>query len=146
MTDDTFDFGRFEALTFDCYGTLIDWETGLTEAFREILEPSGRMPERDGLLETYAGFEAEGERPPYRRYRQVLADAARATCATLGVAPTEAELDRFGGSVVDWPAFPTHATHSAGSRPDSGSAFSPTAMTTCSSLRTRGSASSSTGS
>jgi 2-haloacid dehalogenase len=105
MTDDG-DFERFDALTFDCYGTLIDWEAGLTVALRALLEPRGVAPDHDGLLETYAGFEAEGERPPYRRYRDVLAEAARATCATYDVQPTADELARFGGSVVDWPAFP----------------------------------------
>ena len=63
MTDD-FDFGRFDALTFDCYGTLIDWETGLSSALRAFLDPRGLTPEHDALLETYARFEAEAERPP----------------------------------------------------------------------------------
>ena len=101
-----FDFGRFEALTFDCYGTLIDWETGLSTALRALLDPRGVEPGQDELLERYAGFEAEGERPPYRRYRDVLASAAKATCATYGVEPADDELAVFGGSVVDWPAFP----------------------------------------
>jgi len=105
-TDHAFDFGPFEALTFDCYGTLIDWEAGLTAALRQVLDPHGVHPDTDALLETYAGFEAELERPPYRRYRDVLAEAARRVGATYGVEPTEAELATFGGSVVDWPAFP----------------------------------------
>jgi len=105
MTDDAFDFGRFDALTFDCYGTLIDWEAGLTAALRTILELRGAHPDIDELLERYAGFEADAERPPYRRYREVLATAANATCATYGIEPTAEELARFGGSVADWPAF-----------------------------------------
>jgi 2-haloacid dehalogenase len=105
MTDD-FDFGRFDALTFDCYGTLIDWEAGLAAALGAILGPRGATPDHDALLETYAGFEVDRERPPYRRYRDVLAEAARATCATYGVEATDVELAKFGGSVVDWPAFP----------------------------------------
>jgi len=104
MTE-TFEFGRFDALTFDCYGTLIDWETGLATALRDMLDPRGMAPGHDELLETYAGFEAEGERPPYRRYREVLATAGRATCATFGVEPADDELIRFGGSVAGWPAF-----------------------------------------
>ena len=104
MTD-TFDFGRFDALTFDCYGTLIDWETGLSTALRAILDPRGATPDHDALLETYAGFEAEAERPPYRTYREVLAFAGRGVAATYGVEPTDAEIATFAGSVVDWPAF-----------------------------------------
>ncbi len=99
MTDDDFDFGRFEALTFDCYGTLIDWEAGLTAALRPLLDPHGIHPDTDELLETYAAFEAELERPPYRRYRDVLATAARGVTAAYGVEPSDDELATFGGSV-----------------------------------------------
>ena len=105
MTDDTFDFGRFDALTFDCYGTLIDWESGLSAALRTILDPRGVRPDRDAMLETYAGYEAEAERSPYRRYRDVLAVAGGRTCTAYGVEPSSDELAAFGGSVVDWPAF-----------------------------------------
>ena len=80
MTD-TFDFGRFEALTFDCYGTLIDWETGLATALRRLLGPAGAAIDTDALLETYAGFEAAAERPPYRTYREVLAIGGRGVAA-----------------------------------------------------------------
>ncbi len=114
MTDTSFDFGRFDAVTFDCYGTLIDWEAGLSTAFRSLLDPHAVAPDGDELLETYAHFEAEGERPPYRRYRDVLTEAARATCSTYSVEPTAEELAMFGGSVVDWPAFPD--SHDALSR------------------------------
>lgn len=105
MTDD-FDFERFDALTFDCYGTLIDWEAGLSAALRAILEPRGIAPDRDALLETYAHFEAEAERPPYRTYREVLAFAGRGVATTYRVEPTEDEIETFSGSVADWPAFP----------------------------------------
>ncbi len=108
MTD-TFDFGRFDALTFDCYGTLIDWETGLSSALRAFLDPSGVSPDHDALLETYARYEAEAERPPYRTYREVLAYAGRGVAATYRVEPTTAEIEAFSGSVADWPAFPDSA-------------------------------------
>jgi 2-haloacid dehalogenase len=104
MTD-TFSFGRFEALTFDCYGTLIDWETGLAAALRRLIGPAGADIETDHLLETYAGFEAEAERPPYRTYREVLATGGRGVAATLELEPADAAIDAFAGSVVDWPAF-----------------------------------------
>ncbi len=104
MADD-FDFGRFDALTFDCYGTLIDWETGLASGLRAFLDPRGVTPEHDALLETYARFEAEAERPPYRTYREVLAFAGRGVAATYGVEPSATEIAAFAGSVADWPAF-----------------------------------------
>lgn len=105
-TGDGIDFGRFEALTFDCYGTLIDWETGLLAALHELLGPAAARIERDALLEAYARYEAEAEHPPFRTYRDVLAVCGRGMADELGVAVDDAALARFGGSVADWPAFP----------------------------------------
>ena len=100
------DFDRFEALTFDCYGTLIDWETGLLEAFRPVLAAHAVTTEDDDLLERYARHEAAAEAGPYRRYRDVLVAGLTGTLAEFGASPTEEQATRFGGSVVDWPAFP----------------------------------------
>jgi 2-haloacid dehalogenase len=104
MTD--LDFSRFDAMTFDCYGTLIDWETGIERALRAMLDPRGVRPTADALLETYAGSEAAVEAGPYLRYRDVLAGCAREVCGAFGVAPTDDEVAVFAGSVGDWPAFP----------------------------------------
>ncbi len=71
------DFSRFEALTFDCYGTLIDWETGIECTLRAMLDRRGVRPTSDELLETYAGFEAAAEEGSYLRYRDVLARRRR---------------------------------------------------------------------
>ncbi|MDP9482867.1 MAG: haloacid dehalogenase type II [Chloroflexota bacterium] len=105
----TFDFGRFEALTFDCYGTLIDWETGILGALRAVLEPRGVAPGDDELLERYAQYETAAEDGPYLRYRDVLDRSLRGVCAELAIEPTDAEIARFSGSVGDWPAFPDSA-------------------------------------
>jgi 2-haloacid dehalogenase len=103
------DFGAFDVLTFDCYGTLIDWETGIVTALRPILEAHGVSREAvadETLLARYAAHEAAIERGPYLRYREVLSRACAGVCAELGVEATGAELATFGGSVGDWPAFP----------------------------------------
>ncbi|HEX5828907.1 MAG TPA: haloacid dehalogenase type II [Candidatus Limnocylindrales bacterium] len=100
------DLGRFDALTFDCYGTLIDWETGLLAAMRRVLGAHGVDAPDDELLERYARHEAELEAGPYLRYREVLARGLAGTAAELGVSPSADELAGFGGSVGDWPAFP----------------------------------------
>jgi 2-haloacid dehalogenase len=100
-----FDFSRFEVLTFDCYGTLIDWETGIAEGLGAILSRHGMSPDRDELLERYAGHEAELEAGPYRRYREILAEAARRVMREYGAEPSDDELAGFGGSVGEWPAF-----------------------------------------
>lgn len=99
------DFRHVDALTFDCYGTLIDWETGLLTALRAVLDPHGATVDDDALLEAYAAAEVAAEAGPYLRYRDVLARCLREVCVRYGVEPTAADAARFGGSVGDWPAF-----------------------------------------
>jgi len=103
------DFHAFEALTFDCYGTLIDWETGLLAGLRAVLDAHGVSADDDALLEMYAGFEADAEAGPYLRYRDVLGVGLRGICERFRILPTDAEVVTFGGSVADWPAFPDSA-------------------------------------
>jgi 2-haloacid dehalogenase len=89
------DFDAFDALTFDCYGTLIDWETGLLTALRPLVQ-------RDDLLEAFAREEARLESGPYLTYKEVLAGCLRA----LEPDATEEQRRAFALSVGDWPAFP----------------------------------------
>jgi 2-haloacid dehalogenase len=103
------DYGRFEALTFDCYGTLIDWEAGLSGAFRPILETHSVPMDDEDVLIRFAGYEAAAEAGPYQSYRQVLAAGLRGVAGELGFEPSEDETAAFSGSVVDWPAFPDSA-------------------------------------
>jgi 2-haloacid dehalogenase len=100
------DYTRFEALTFDCYGTLIDWETGLTDAFRPVLRAHGIEADDAAVLERFAVHEAAAEAGPYRRYREVLGAALRGVCADFGAEPSAGEVAAFSGSVGNWPAFP----------------------------------------
>jgi len=100
------DFERFEVLTFDCYGTLIDWEAGILGGIRRVLDARGVTADDDGALERYARHEAAIEAGVYRRYRDVLALALRGVCAEIGVDPSDDEGTVFGGSVGEWPAFP----------------------------------------
>lgn len=94
------DFGAFDALTFDVYGTLIDWEAGIVTGLRPFSDASD-----DVLLETYARHEAELEAGPYLAYRELLGEALRRVGADLGFAPTDDQAAAFGASVGDWPAF-----------------------------------------
>ncbi|MDA8237544.1 MAG: haloacid dehalogenase type II [Chloroflexi bacterium] len=103
------DFGRVEVLTFDCYGTLIDWEAGILAGLRRVLDARGVAAADEDLLARYARHEAVIEAGPYRRYRDVLADALRGVAAELGVEPSAAEAAAFGDSVGEWPAFPDSA-------------------------------------
>jgi 2-haloacid dehalogenase len=96
------DYDAYEALTFDCYGTLIDWETGLAEGLAAAL--GGGDPE--GLLSRYARYETEAESGPYMTYRDVVAHGLRGVASELGASPTDVQVAAFAESVGDWPAFP----------------------------------------
>jgi 2-haloacid dehalogenase len=99
-------FDDFAVLTFDCYGTLIDWETGISAALSPILNAHGVPLPPDQALELYGELESEIERGAYRAYKAVLRAVLQGFGARLGFTPTEAELDRFSHSVADWPPFP----------------------------------------
>jgi 2-haloacid dehalogenase len=99
------DFTRFDALTFDCYGTLIDWEQGILTALQPVLAPHGIDASEDELLELYARHEAALEAGHYLPYRDVLAGSLRGLCEDLGVSPSADEAEEFALAVGDWPAF-----------------------------------------
>src|SRR4051794_39511830 len=106
----TIDFGAFDALTFDCYGTLIDWEAGILAGLAPVLARAGVQRGDDELLEVYAKHEAALEAGPYLSYREVLAGSLRGLAEDLGVdGLADDEVAAFAGSVVDWPAFPDSA-------------------------------------
>jgi 2-haloacid dehalogenase len=99
------DVTRFEALTFDCYGTLIDWETGLLAALRGVLG-APRVPcDDERLLRLYAEAEGAIEAGPYLPYREVLARALERIAAALGFALADGERRALARSLPDWPAF-----------------------------------------
>jgi 2-haloacid dehalogenase len=102
----TIDFSAFDALTFDCYGTLIDWEAGILAALRPVLSAHRADAGDEALLEAFARHEAQLEAGSYLRYADVLGGCLRALGEELAFTPTEAEVSAFGRSVGDWPAFP----------------------------------------
>ena len=102
---DTIDFSAVDALTFDCYGTLIDWEAGLGAAFAEILDQHGVAYDQDDVLVRFARHEAAAEAGAYRRYRDVLAAGLKGVAGELGFEPTSEDVEGFSRSVEDWPAF-----------------------------------------
>ena len=103
---DSIDVSAVEALTFDCYGTLIDWERGLSTAFAAVLDAHGIDHPPEDILARYAHYEAAAEGGPYRTYVEVLAAGLRGVAAELGITPSEAEVAAFSRSVEDWPPFP----------------------------------------
>jgi 2-haloalkanoic acid dehalogenase type II len=96
-------------LSFDVYGTLIDWESGILAAFQPILDRNGgRNFTRKHLLEVYHTLEREQQiKTPDMLYSQLLTTVCPQLAATLGLdEPTAEESKKFGDSVGKWPAFP----------------------------------------
>jgi 2-haloacid dehalogenase len=96
----------FKVLTFDCYGTLIDWETGIAEALQPLLARSGKRLSRDEVLETFARHEATREsETPSAIYSEILSVVHSRIAMDWGVEPRAEESRVFGRSVPKWPEF-----------------------------------------
>ena len=91
---------HYDFVTFDCYGTLIDWESGIAGAFRD----AGLDADRDAVLRAYAKHEPIAERPPFRPYREVLADTARRVAHALGREIDDGSF--LAESLPSWNPFP----------------------------------------
>jgi 2-haloacid dehalogenase len=102
-------FDDFEALTFDCYGTLIDWEAGIWDTLGSIFAAHRIDLIPDRALELYGELETAVEGGAYREYKVVLRTVLEGMGERLGFAPTPEELRQFSTSVKDWPAFPDSA-------------------------------------
>lgn len=100
------DFSRFEILTFDCYGTLIDWEEGILRSVHRILAAHGKDTEDATILHLYGNFEASAEHGEYRRYREVLESVVRQFGEQFGFAPTDAEVRSLPESLPGWKPWP----------------------------------------
>ena len=110
MTTGDLDLTTFRALSFDCYGTLIDWEAGIAAVLGPWAREQGLGASDEELLLAYADAEAAAERDhPAARYPDVLAMAFRHTGDALGTPVSDAWARRLGDSVPDWPAFPDSA-------------------------------------
>jgi 2-haloacid dehalogenase len=100
------DFSRFEVVSFDCYGTLIDWEAGIFSVLRPILAAHGQdIPDAE-ILKLYAELEAEAEGGEFHAYREVLESVVRGFGERLGFKPAEAEARSLPGSLANWLPFP----------------------------------------
>jgi 2-haloalkanoic acid dehalogenase type II len=96
----------FKVLTFDCYGTLIDWESGMVAALRPLVARVPRQLTRDQILEAHARHEsAQQIVTPAKRYSELLAVVYKRLAEEWGVAAAWDECLAYGASVKDWPAF-----------------------------------------
>jgi 2-haloacid dehalogenase len=100
------DFSRFEILTFDCYGTLINWEDGILRCLHRILAAHGKDADDTTILRLYGEFEANAEQGEYRRYREVLQSVVQQFGGQLGFTPTEQQTNSLPESLPFWRPWP----------------------------------------
>lgn len=107
-------FSDVRLLSFDCYGTLIDWEFGITEVVRRLAQPHGVHPTEQEVLSLFASHETHvQDANPTWTYPVILAETWRRMAESLGLPsranqPEQCEQDAhaFASSVPKWPAFP----------------------------------------
>lgn len=100
------DFSRYEALTFDCYGTIMDWEQGILSALKLVLAAHQVELTDSQILELFAQLEGEIEAGNYQPYRQVLRQVMQQFGEKLGFIPTSDQLDCLADSIQNWQPFP----------------------------------------
>ncbi len=96
----------YDIITFDCYGTLIDWETGIRTAFSDAASCDGVVLDDAAVFAAYAEIEPGVEAETYRRYRAVLAETARRVGERLGWVLSEERSRFLPDSLPHWPPFP----------------------------------------
>lgn len=100
----------FKVLTFDCYGTLIDWESGMVAGLAPLTDRLARALTRNEILEAHAFYESSQQRQtPTKRYQEVLALVYRRLAEAWGLNVSWDECLHYGRSIKDWPAFPDSA-------------------------------------
>jgi 2-haloacid dehalogenase len=100
------DLTDFDTLTFDCYGTLIDWETGIFEGLRPLLARVNPALTRDQVLEAHARHEASQQTyTPGKRYQELLPIVYKRLAEEWRVPHTHEECVAYGRSIRNWPAF-----------------------------------------
>jgi 2-haloacid dehalogenase len=96
----------FNALTFDCYGTLIDWESGIVEALKPLTSKASRKLTRDEILEAHARHESSQQiQTPAKLYRDLLATVYRRLAEEWAVATSWSDCVAYGRSIRNWPVF-----------------------------------------
>ncbi|MEH2059162.1 MAG: haloacid dehalogenase type II [Nostoc sp.] len=100
------DFNQYKALTFDCYGTLIDWENGILGVLKPLLRVHNTNLDDDQILELFAEFEAELEEGEYIKYREVLKRVVQKFGERFGFESTGNELNLLADSIQHWLPFP----------------------------------------
>lgn len=104
------DFTRFEILTFDCYGTLIDWEEGILASLHSVLAAHEKNIADTEILKLYAEFEAQAEMGEYRPYREVLNTVVQRFGEEFHFVPSAREINSLADSLGRWQPWPDTVT------------------------------------
>ncbi|MCY3956842.1 MAG: haloacid dehalogenase type II [Chloroflexi bacterium] len=105
--DEILDFERFEWVSFDCYGTLVDWESGIRGAVDAVLGSHGVRRSRGEILDLFAEIEPRVQSSDaHLTYRCVLRRVMAEMGDALAIRCSEPELDCLADSLADWPVFP----------------------------------------
>ena len=99
-------FSRFTTISFDCYGTLIDWESGILPTLRAMLANHGKSLRDADILELYGEFEAQAESGPYQSYQNVLQSVVQSFADRFYFEASSDEIRSLHQSVPAWPPFP----------------------------------------
>lgn len=105
LPESKFDLSQFEVLTFDCYGTMIDWESGIFSALKPILAAHNKTLADSQLLELYSELEAEAEQGVFRTYRTILQEVVNGLGQRLGFIPSETDASSLPESLPSWQPF-----------------------------------------
>lgn len=102
---------RYKALTFDVYGTLIDWESGMVAGLKPLTDQVGQSLSRDDILEAHAFHESSTQRQtPGKIYSQLLAVVYKRLAEEWNVSVTWQDCLEYGQSVEHWPVFEDSAS------------------------------------
>jgi 2-haloacid dehalogenase len=100
------DFNRIELMSFDCYGTLIDWERGIIAALRSILQAHGKSLDDRAILKLFGEIEHPEQEGAFKTYRQVLQNVVRRFSERLGFTASDADIRALPDSLANWRPFP----------------------------------------
>lgn len=100
------DFNKYKILTFDCYGTLIDWESGILTALKPVLLNHNINLNDNYILELYAEFESEIEKGEFVEYKEVLRKIMKKLGNKFGFTLSSFEEGCLTDSLKDWKPFP----------------------------------------
>ncbi len=100
------DFDRYKIITFDCYGTLIDWESGMLGALKPLLANHGINLEDEEILQKFAEFESKLQQGEYIKYRDILKNVVRQFGEQFDFEPSLAEQNTLADSIKNWQPFP----------------------------------------